>query len=77
MSITEEIIGFIENFGKIKQMSKKALSKLNYHIFWSKEDKREWEEFVRKHQLPKDTQPTKNMKMIYSKEPIKRTTRTL
>lgn len=54
MSFTKEIIDIIENFDKIKNILRRLVFRLKYHLFWSKEDKKKSKELIKKYQLPKN-----------------------
>ena len=71
MTITKEIIDFVENFDKIKEMFKRLLFRLKYYLFWSKEDKKKSEELIKKYQIPKGVIGVKEV--IISKEIIRKT----
>lgn len=71
MTIVKESIDFIENFDKIKSILRNGVSKLKYHLFWSKEDKKKSEELIKKYQLPKETFGIKEV--IVSENIIRRT----
>ena len=72
MSFTKEVIDIIENFDKIKNIFRRLVFRLKYHLFWSKEDKKKSKELIKKHQIPKNVI---GVKEVIVAKTIKRTRR--